>query len=213
MVYKDCIVQVYGVINEYVPEKVAQILDVSSSMPALGIVMRFEGGGSLHSLLHSGEGDRSGSVSTKVFVQELPLMEKIRLLTGIARGLAELHTVGVVHADIKPDNVLLSSDDPPEVRLADFGLSIMKEQQNAFQSTLQMTAHMRGTPIYCAPEMLTNPYAEEVDNKFARPSRKTDMYAYGVLAWEVMTQIKPFQDIASEMVLCAKVHQVSYIMC
>jgi serine/threonine protein kinase len=71
---------------------------------------------------------------------------------------------------------------------------------------------MRGTPLYCAPEMLTNPYADEVNYQVAKPSRKTDMYAYGVLAWEVVTQKKPFADIGSEIILCAKVHQVGTCM-
>ena len=68
------------------------------------------------------------------------MIEKLRLLTGIARGIAELHSAGVVHADIKPDNVLLSSNDPPEVRLADFGLSVIKEEShNLVMSSLAET--------------------------------------------------------------------------
>jgi len=64
-----------------------------------------------------------------------------------------------VHADIKPDNVLLSSHSPANIRLADFGLSTLKSMDtNLLMSSLAETAHLKGTPIYCAPEMLVNPY-------------------------------------------------------
>ncbi len=86
----------------------------------------------------------------------ISLVEKIRLLKGIARGLAELHAVGIVHGDIKPDNILLSGDNPPQVRLADFGLSLVRtsvlDPLNA--SSLVQTTHARGTPVYCAPEQM-----------------------------------------------------------
>jgi serine/threonine protein kinase len=132
--------------------------------------------------------------------------EKIRILCGITRGLAELHTIGIVHADLKPENVFLSGDNPSKIRLGDFGLSIMRD--TTFTSTLALTAHMRGTPLYSAPEMLPNPFAQNVDAQVAKPSRKTDMYAFAVLAWELLTQSKPFSSIANETVLCTKVHQV-----
>jgi serine/threonine protein kinase len=162
----------------------------------VGIVMRYEGGGSLEALLHSDP-------------KPLPMIEKIRLLTLIAQAMVELHSSGIIHADIKSGNILLSHHSPPEIRLADFGLSVMKDitSETLGASTLLMTAHRRGTPIYSAPEMLVNPYDEYFDGQVAQCSRKTDMYSFGILAWEVLARQRPFADIKNEPMLCGKVHK------
>jgi len=85
---------------------------------------------------------------------EFTMAEKVRLLVGISRGLAALHSAGVVHADLKPANVLLSGHSPPEVRLSDFGLSKQYEDVDSLGSSLFETYSKRGTIVYCAPEMM-----------------------------------------------------------
>jgi serine/threonine protein kinase len=194
----DCLVRVYGLVIGMIPEKLADIIDTSHKTPVLGIVMRYEKGGSMDSYLFI-------NMSTTEKKKSISMNEKIRLLTMIARGIAELHSVGIIHADIKPENILLNDDNPPNIRLADFGLSLISQSgQSKFQSSLVMTSQQRGTPLYSAPEMLTNPYSSDIQEQVAKPSRKTDMYAYGILCWEVLTQEKPFSDVQSEMILCAK---------
>jgi hypothetical protein len=140
----------------------------------------------------------------------VPMEEKMHVLTEIATGLAELHSAGIVHGDIKPENILLSDHKPRLVRLADFGLSSIRQQSVGGPeavSTLALTNGTRGTPIYCAPEMLMNPYKPWVDNIVSKSTRKTDMYAFGVLAWEVIVQQRPFRTMISEAMLCSAVHQ------
>ncbi len=68
--------------------------------------MRYEGGGSLEASLHSD--------------MTIPLLtqEKIRLLTSIAQALVELHSAGIIHANIRSANVLLSHHTPCEVRMS-----------------------------------------------------------------------------------------------
>ena len=89
-------------------------------------------------------------------------------------------TIGIIHADIKPDNILLSSKDlsSAEIRLADFGLAELKVEENIRigETSLAETKHDRGTPIYCAPEQLYDPFVlDEQSLTVAKPSEKTDI--------------------------------------
>lgn len=195
--HKECLIKVYGVVVGHLPVHLSDFFNVGDYSYAIGIAMRYEKGGSLNSLIHPKDGQPSG-IST---------LEKIRILSEIAHGLAELHSVGVVHGDIKPDNILLSNDSPPIVRLADFGLASLRDSSIIGQSTLVETSHQRGTPIYCAPEMLINVHSDEPTCGVAKPSRKTDMYAFSILMWEVMTEKRPFETIKDEVTLCSFVHQ------
>ena len=135
------------------------------------------------------------------------MVDKVRIICGIARALAGLHAVGIVHADLKLENVLLSGDNPPEVRIADFGSSLFgpRPTSGLGKSSLAMTTHIMGSPVYNAPEILFNPYDHQTTT--AKPSRKTDMYAFSLLAWEVLSQAELFPDINSEAVLASVVHQ------
>ena len=64
--------------------------------------------------------------------------------------------MGVIHADLKPANILMSDKNPSDCRLADFGQSFVREDAptRLGVSTLQLTSVARGTPVYSAPEML-----------------------------------------------------------
>lgn len=204
-IFTDCIAKVYGVAQGAVPDSVGKILGIRAGTPCVGIVMRYEAGGDLAQYLHC---------KNRVF-RELTLMQKLHILVGITKGIAELHGAGYVHGDIKPGNILLSSDVNPEVRLTDFGLAFMREDvlgntnTQMFKSTLNLTKneHARGTPTYSAPEMLFDPVESDDKTTIAKASRKTDVYALAILAWEVMTQKYPFSDIKSKEQLCWCVHQ------
>ena len=114
---------------------------------------------------------------------------------------------------MQPDNILLSSGTPCHIRLADFGQTMTREQNSVQQSTLVETNYTHGTPIYSAPELLHNPYRDLdgvdslQDDQVYQPSRKTDVYAFAILAWEVLTEQKPFSNIYKESLLGAKIHQ------
>jgi serine/threonine protein kinase len=197
VVYKGCIVRTFGIVSGYLPSKIRQAVNVYEEMKFVGVIMRYEGGGTLHSRVHK----------SHLHMGPLDFTLKIKLLTDVARGIAELHTIGIVHGDIKPENVLLSSDEPPEARLADFGLSQIRNNVNTFNSTLAETFHFKGTPLYSAPEMISNPFADNPDEKLATASRKSDMYAFAVLVWEVLSELLPFTGIRNEVMLATRIHQ------
>ncbi|MBC8171756.1 MAG: serine/threonine-protein kinase PknK, partial [Anaerolineae bacterium] len=98
---------------------------------------------------------------------------KLNLLIELLQALTYLHRRGILHHDLKPENVLLN--DQGQVKVLDFGISIDRNQTDATQETM-------GTLAYMAPEVLTSQIAAE-------PS---DLYAVGVIAYEVLTGRFPF---------------------
>ena len=103
------------------------------------------------------------------------------LLVEIARSLADVHAAGIIHRDVKPSNILVLPDG--RIRLTDFGIA------RAFdQSRLTGSATMLGTPAYLAPEG-------------ARDER-SDLYALGVLAYELLAGAPPFTgETTSDVVI------------
>lgn len=96
--------------------------------------------------------------------------EAVRILTAVAEGLTALHTRGIVHGDIKPSNVLLGVGE--RVKLTDIGMSAGPDEHGA----------LRGTLPYLAPERILGDAARA-------PS---DIYAFGVTAFQLLTGQLPF---------------------
>ncbi|MGH7690891.1 MAG: protein kinase domain-containing protein, partial [Gemmatimonadaceae bacterium] len=116
----------------------------------------------------------------------LPLDEAIGILHDVALGLEYAHAHQVVHRDIKPENVLLSRR---TAVVADFGLAkaITAATQTASASTLTLAESIVGTPAYMAPEQAAG---GTVDSR-------TDLYAWGVMAYEMLASEHPFADRAT----------------
>jgi len=107
-----------------------------------------------------------------------PAEETARLLEVLALAIAEAHRQGVVHRDLKPANVLLDADGRPKV--GDFGLAKMQDSGDA----LTRTKSLLGSPCYMAPEQ-----AEGLSRDVG-PT--TDVYALGVILYELLTGRPPF---------------------
>jgi serine/threonine protein kinase len=101
------------------------------------------------------------------------IRNKLRIALDIARSLEHIHSQNIIHRDIKPDNVHITT--AGAVKLMDFGISKM---QNSTRTT---TGVVMGTPYYMAPE--------QVLGKNITPL--VDVYAFGVLMFELMTGSKP----------------------
>ncbi len=109
--------------------------------------------------------------------------------SGILKGLAHAHSRGVIHRDLKPGNVLLGSteDARPDIKLADFGIAYALDRNApslADASPAGRIEDVMGTPLYMAPEQLRG--------LWRRYGPWTDLYALGVLAWELATGEPPF---------------------
>jgi len=125
---------------------------------------------------------------------ELPVAEGIRILVDVADALAYAHAHGLIHRDIKPDNVLLSGK---HAVVTDFGVS--KALSNATGGAeLTSIGVALGTPAYMAPEQAA-----------ADPGmdHRADIYALGVLAYELLAGHPPFTGNSAQQVLAAHATQ------
>jgi serine/threonine protein kinase len=109
-----------------------------------------------------------------------------RLSYQVLSGLETAHRAGLVHRDIKPDNIMLQSivGDPNHVKILDFGLAKAVEQLKGAEK-LSKTGLLVGTPSYMAPEQFMVQRATEIDYR-------VDLYAVGVIAFEIIMGQKPF---------------------
>ncbi len=117
--------------------------------------------------------------SLETVIQEhapLPVSEASRILTGLGSALDYLHGQGLIHRDVKPSNVLV--EESGRVMLSDFGIAYARES-----ARYTMTGILLGTPRYMAPEQMLG---EE-------PTPQTDVYAMGVIAFEMLAGAPPFE--------------------
>ncbi|KAG0249501.1 hypothetical protein DFQ27_009968, partial [Actinomortierella ambigua] len=117
---------------------------------------------------------------------------KNRIAQEIAYGLAYIHHEGILHRDLKSDNVLLTRH--MEVKLCDFGLAVIKTSSGGHS-----TERMRGTFRWLAPELVLS--------ERPRYTTKSDMYALGMVMWEMAAMCTaPFKDVNNNFVVAQAVH-------
>jgi serine/threonine-protein kinase len=109
--------------------------------------------------------------------------DKVKIIAQIGNALASVHEKDILHRDIKPDNILVN--DGLNVKITDFGVCHLPT------SDLTMTAELIGSPAYMAPEYL----------RYGKTSKSMDIYALGVVTYELMLGKKPFDaDGISELI-------------
>jgi len=124
--------------------------------------------------------------------RELPVAEAVRLLRDVADALSYAHGRGVVHRDIKPDNVMLSGR---HALVADFGVAKAVSEATGRQ-TMTTAGVALGTPAYMAPEQAAaDPHVDH----------RADLYALGAMGYELLTGQPPFTGMTPQQVLAAHV--------
>ena len=133
-----------------------------------------------------------GHPLTDIMTGPLPVDRALRLLGQLLRGLVHAHDVGLVHRDLKPDNVILGTNESDEetARIVDFGIAILREPDEQ-QQRLTATGMIVGTPQYMAPEQAR---AERADHR-------ADLYALGIIMYEMLSGRTPFDGTAMEVAL------------
>jgi serine/threonine protein kinase/predicted esterase len=124
----------------------------------------------------------------------LPPLDCVRLLRDVVEAVAEAHKAGIVHRDLKPDNVMIAGG---HALVVDFGVAkAMSEARNA--NALTATGISLGSPAYMAPEQAVGD--PSVDHR-------ADIYALGVLTYEMLTGVPPFTG-SLQSVLAAHINRV-----
>jgi serine/threonine-protein kinase len=147
------------------------------------IAMEFLGGRTLHRVLHEEKALDEGRAS--------------HIAQQITRSLAEAHKAGIVHRDLKPSNVMLleRGDEEDFVKVLDFGL--VKDVSGSSEELTQ-TGMFMGSPKYMAPEQVLG----------SPVSPRTDVYAVGVILYEMLTGKVPFDRKGGMSTLIAHVNEV-----
>src|SRR5262245_50617629 len=149
---------------------ICSIYEVTTLYGRACIVMEYVRGESLERRLRGGP---------------LPLGEALRVAEEIAEALDAAHKRLVVHRDLKPANVMLTEDE--HIKVMDFGLATRLSRADAAGQSTTVTIDVsdnavRGTPAYMAPEQIRGEPAD----------RRSDIFAFGILLFELITGTNPF---------------------
>lgn len=147
---------------------IVEVYDMGQRGPWLFILMEYVPGRTLREVIRE---------------RRLPVNDALRLASELCEALEAAHAMGIVHRDIKPDNVLITPAGRP--KLLDFGLVKLTEDSRLDRFTLTEINLRMGTPHYMAPEQMSS--SSSVD-------RRADIYAMGVLLYEMVTGELPALD-------------------
>jgi serine/threonine protein kinase len=130
----------------------------------------------------------------------LSMRETVGILKDVTRALAYAHSIGIVHRDIKPDNILLAGT---AAVVTDFGvakaLSASRERGAAYGQTITGVGISLGTPQYMAPEQAAaDPNADH----------RVDLYALGIVAYEMLVGSPPFHGRTPQALLAAQLTEL-----
>jgi serine/threonine protein kinase len=114
-----------------------------------------------------------------------PPARAIAIALQVAASLTDAHAHSIVHRDLKPDNVMLQERGRQKdiVRVLDFGIAKLRDDNRATQQAMTQAGDMLGTPQYMAPEQIKG---ESIDGR-------TDVYALGCMIYEMVTARLPYE--------------------
>lgn len=143
---------------------VIEFVGACKKLPIYCVITEYLPGGSLMAFLHK---SKPHSLSMKLM---------IRIALDVARGMEYLHSQGVIHRDLKSDNLIMTDDF--HIKIADFGVSCLETHRESMKGFM-------GTYRWMSPEMIQEKSC----------SRKVDVYSFGIVLWELCTGLIPFGEM------------------
>jgi serine/threonine protein kinase len=134
---------------------------------------------------------KGGTLRDILSTGELPFRDIVDIMGQICAGLGYAHRHGVIHRDIKPSNIMVDTEGA--VYITDFGMAKVLENTG----TLTASGTMLGTPLYMSPEQCAG---KEID-------ARSDIYAVGVVLYEMVTGQTPYQADTPMAILLAHIHE------
>jgi serine/threonine protein kinase len=130
----------------------------------------------------------------------LSINERLELLAEVCSAVQHAHTKGIIHRDIKPSNVLVSTQDgKPHTKVIDFGVAKATAAKLTEMTLFTEHRQMIGTPEYMSPEQAEG--SLDIDTR-------TDVYALGVLAYELLTGTTPFSGSELRSAAYAEIQRI-----
>ena len=134
---------------------------------------------------------------------ELTLRDRLTLLIDVCRAIQHAHQKGIIHRDIKPNNILVTNrDGKPMPKVIDFGIAKALDHSAADQTRLTTLNQIVGTPLYMSPEQ-TRRGNLDIDTR-------TDVYSLGVLLYELLTGTTPHEE---ERLKDIELEEIQRIIC
>ena len=125
-----------------------------------------------------------GEPLTAIMTMPLPPERVMVIAAQLLRALEHAHAMGMVHRDLKPDNVLVEWRNARDhARIVDFGIAIVQEGSADSIERLTATGHVVGTLLYMAPEQALGDVVDE----------RADLYSLGVIVYEMIAGVPPFE--------------------
>ncbi|NOZ01413.1 MAG: protein kinase [Deltaproteobacteria bacterium] len=131
---------------------------------------------------------------------QVPGAVVLSIFRQILHALSAAHKVGLVHRDMKPDNVMIAAveGNPHMVKVLDFGLAKAVAEVSGFDGDVSRTGQILGTPYYMAPEQAPGKGRAQVDSR-------ADLYSVAVMLFEMFTGVRPFEGQTPLELLAKKV--------